>query len=281
MGDLAGLDVPDEVEIAGAEGAVHLDDELVALGVLLADGEKPDTGRRDAVGALHDGGAHVRVLDEVGGAGVGGSADVEKNGGAQIAGGDDHAERRAGDAGYASKAEEGGGKGGAGVPAVTKASASPSLTSFMPTLMEASGFAFHGLDRVVHGDHVRGIDDTHVLRSLAKLRPHLRLTTDEEELDIKPPGSQQRTPDDFGRAVVAAHGVDRYPWSHLSGRSTATLRSALAPRLRRSTGRSTATLRSALAPRLRRSTGRSIATLRVERPVERRSRGASAERSVA
>ena len=82
MGDLAGLDVPDEVQVAGAKGAVHLDDELVAFGVFLADGNEADAGRPDAMAELHYRGAHVRVLDEVGGAGVGIGADVENHGGA-------------------------------------------------------------------------------------------------------------------------------------------------------------------------------------------------------
>src|SRR5690606_37611975 len=77
--EILALDVADEVEAAVAKGLVHLDNELVALRGLFADGEERDPRLADIEHALHIRGSHMRELDEMDWAAVRIRTDVEEH----------------------------------------------------------------------------------------------------------------------------------------------------------------------------------------------------------
>ena len=195
-------------------------------------------------------------------------------------------------------------------PAVTKASASPSLTSFMPTLMEASGFAFTAsivsCMAITSGASTTrtfsGASPSSALTSAS--RPTRRSSTSSRRAASSAPLTTSAGLWSPPMASTVIRGLiclvalllspldwpltatlwSLYCYAALRARSPASpldwsLYCYAALRARSPASpldRSTATLRSALAPRLRRSTGRSTATLRSAlAPRLRRSTGRS------
>ena len=211
-GQVLALDVADEVEVGLVDELGRALDPGLALALLLPDREQRDARAVHAQHALGEDRAHARVLREVLRGRVGVGADVEQH--ERPAAGRD-LDREAGpvDALQAAEAEDGGRHAGAGV-----ARGHDRVGLALPDEVRGDEdrrvlLLAQGHRRVlVHADDLGRVDDADVRGARRREALDRGGVADEDDGVV---GMRVRVGDgarhDLGRAVVAAHRVDRDP----------------------------------------------------------------------
>ena len=202
--------------------------ELVALGILGADGHEADDGLFMAQDQAAVDVAHHGELAEPLVVAVGVRAGVQQEGGTiRVLGGHDSGDGRAGDALDAPEDEEGAGGHGTGVAGGDGGIGLAFLDQAHADIDGAVLFPAHGRGGgIVHRDGFIGVEDAQAAvghqrlnvrdgadfgMAMAERLADLRLVAHEDDGILRLRGGEGAAPDDFIGRVVAAHCIERYP----------------------------------------------------------------------